>query len=763
MSSGTDNLTRRVQDREFSDSHENDVPPEWSERPGCDEAADAAYQTGPLQPDAGARGGQDTACHSPKWAARDSGSAGDAEAGDDSGQPDANPFAWHGTEPLPTWAVDPEPVLLELADDDPLAEAAPIAGKGSWSGTFWSSVLHVWLIITLAGLTMQEPLSLDIPAIESRMEAAEPVEDIEELIEFELANPDDRELDVRKVVNARSVGAIEKSRPKMESPPEMLRDVQTEEQRLQMYDIPEGREISESVVIKGTTGEAIVQIDSALDRVTWEIARNLQERKVLVIWLLDASESLTEQRAAIARRLDRIYGELDALQHEDQIPRFQRPLLTAVAAYGLRTEFLTAAPTDDFREIQQAIETVPLDASGVENVFTAVTQVMRRWGEYRALQGRRIMLVTVTDESGDDFAEHETAINVCRRYGAGAYVIGPAAVFGRREGYVPYVAPENGQTYRLPVDLGPETAMFESLQMPFWFDGPQYEYLSAGYGPYALARLVKETSGVYFMTSMTTMDGLAPLGEFDKLALKPFEPEYDFGSRAEYEAELLAHPLRAAVVRAARLSRDFQPEGTPQLRLRVQPDNFRQVATDAQRTVARSEYMVDAILQAFPPGIEAQYDTEPSLRWRMVFNLTYGRLLALKVRCLEYNSALAELKGSLTEADIASTSNEWIFRPSETINYATQVRQLAAKAEQLLARVVDEAPGTPFAVLAQRELKDAFGMRVIERFIPPPAPPTPNDSPPPAPPKKRIQLAPDPPKPKPTPKPAPLPPKLPRL
>ena len=53
-------------------------------------------------------------------------------------------------------------------------------------------------------------------------------------------------------------------------------------------------------------------------------------------------------------------------------------------------------------EIRRAIESAPTDSSGVENVFTAVKQIMTVWSSYRTEQNRRIMLITITDEAGDD-------------------------------------------------------------------------------------------------------------------------------------------------------------------------------------------------------------------------------------------------------------------------------------------------------------------------------------------------------------------------
>ena len=137
--------------------------------------------------------------------------------------------------------------------------------------------------------------------------------------------------------------------------------------------------------------------------------------------------------------------------------------------------------------------------------------------------------------------------------------------------------------------------------------------------------------------------------------------------------------------------------------------------------MADSQYMLDAMLQLFPPGIERELEREPSVRWRMAFCLNYGRLLGNRTRNLEYNSALATLKTSLAEADINTRSNLWIFHPSpEVKNSGAASRKAAQLATDLLNRVIAEAPGTPWAIMASRELQNPFGIRVEERFSPPP-------------------------------------------
>lgn len=636
---------------------------------------------------------------------------------------------------------------------------------GTIAGIIVSVVLHLWAFAMLSKFTFVEPEPLrEIPIFARNFDEQRVIEiEPEKKVKYELANPNDKEMEVREAMNARSTGleVVKDPTPRYETITKAVSPA-VAVGGFKVYDIPEGRELNEHVVIVGTTGEGMMQIETALDRVTWEIANQLKERKVLVVWLIDASASLIDQRTTIAKRLTRIYGELGALEQVGQImPRTEQPLLSSVVMFGEKTEFVVAEPTPDSAPIIDALKKSKTDSSGKENVFSAVDQVMHRYSKYRTNNARGIMLIVVTDETGDDFASLEPAILSCKRHGAKAFVVGPSAVFGRREGYVPYKAPEDGKTYQLPVDLGPETFALEAVSLPFWFGDPQYEFLSAGLGPYGLSRLVKETGGYYFMTNMTTMKGLAPLGEFGAENMKGFQPDYGFGTPQAYLDDVARHPIRRAVVAASELSRKYKAKGTPQTELKVQPGNYLQALSNAQKSAAESAYMVDMILQPFSQNLENDYKKEPSPRWRTGYNLALGRLLALKVRAYEYNFACAQLK-SLGSGDVATKTNHWIFKPDAHLASGANMKKIAQDSEKLLHRVIDEAPGTPWAVLATRELSYPLGFRVIQKYDPPPpkreevvAKNTPG--------KPGIRLARDPQKPKgPPAKPAP-PPVLPKL
>jgi hypothetical protein len=64
-------------------------------------------------------------------------------------------------------------------------------------------------------------------------------------------------------------------------------------------------------------------------------------------------------------------------------------------------------------------------------------------------------------------------------------------------------------------------------------------------------------------------------------------------------------------------------------------------------------------------------------------------------------------------------SNAWQLVPDEEIHFSDKAAAASKKAKALLKRVVDEHPGTPWALLAQREMKDALGFKWVETHVKP--------------------------------------------
>jgi hypothetical protein len=446
---------------------------------------------------------------------------------------------------------------------------------------------------------------------------------------------------------------------------------------------------------------------------------------VLVVWLMDASISLVPDRKEVADRLEQIYHELGASGGASG-----EALTSAVVAFGQRVQEL-APPTNDYTQVVDAIRKVSTDPSGIENVFSAVLSCVIQYQKERVSEHRRVMIVIWTDESGNDYARLEEATQFCRNNAIPVYVVGPSAMFGKEQGTVSY-RHTDGKTYQLPVDRGPDSVREERLHVPYWFEGSQYETLHAGLGPFALTRLAHESGGAYFIKDKPG-DG----SPFSIETMRRFEPEYN--APDEYLRDASHSALRKAVLSVVDLTRQRKLKGTPRLTFAPTGQTFFNEMREAQETAAYDSAILQQCLAIFGGrGLEQAYVKETSPRWRAWYDLTYGRLLAMMVRCNEYNWACATMKAKGADF-VDKKSNRWQFKPDSALHFGSQDERMAKEATRLLTRCINENPGTPWALLAQREIKDPFGFRVDEAFVAPPPPPPkpkPGKTPPPPPPPK---------------------------
>ncbi len=476
-----------------------------------------------------------------------------------------------------------------------------------------------------------------------------------------------------------------------------------------------GAFLTTSVPRKGGYGEQAQHVEGAVDRITHEIAENLEKKPVIVVWLMDASLSLVKERKEVAKHLERIFTELNGLGmlKNDE-------LVSAVIAYGEHTKVLVD-PTTDGHKVVAAIGSVPDDESGIENVFAAIQFAIDRYQTRVTHQRRKMMIVNWTDESGDDYRMLDQVIASCQRLSIPIYTVGPSAMFGKEHGLRPYVHPDDGKTYWLPVCRGPDSVHQEQIELPFWFSGSQYRNLHSGLGPFALTRAAYETGGAYFIK-----DDPQDVSEFQVPTMIRYAPEYD--SVAHYIRRIQSSPLRRAIMQVVEMTKQRTIKDSPTLQLAPTGNTFQQDLLEAQKTAAYNLDVLDQLLVPFGHGFEKEYAQEKSPRWRAWYDYTYGRLLAMRVRNYEYNVVCSVFKGKGTEF-VDKKSNRWRFVPDEKITNTTNQKQ-AAEATRLLSRCIEMNPGTPWAVLAQRELKDPLGFKVEEAYVaPPPPPPKPKAGP----------------------------------
>lgn len=202
---------------------------------------------------------------------------------------------------------------------------------------------------------------------------------------------------------------------------------------------------------------------------------------------------------------------------------------------------------------------------------------------------------------------------------------------------------------------------------------------------------------------------------FDPIRMKEYKP--DWVRRDQYEAAIAMSPLRQAVLNAGQITQQRLP-GMPSLVFPpVESADFKEVMAANQALAERTAYTVDKALGPIS-SVANLRDCETSRRWQAHYDLIRGRLLAMKVRCYEYNWACARLKKDPPKFKNPK-ANACRLVSDSFVQYSEKAAAAARDADRLLHRVIEEHPETPWALLAQRELKDPFGFRWVETYVAP--------------------------------------------
>ncbi len=158
----------------------------------------------------------------------------------------------------------------------------------------------------------------------------------------------------------------------------------------------------------------------------------------------------------------------------------------------------------------------------------------------------------------------------------------------------------------------------------------------------------------------------------------------------------------------------------PQLRFeKLDEARFVNQVNAAQQPAALVSNKINRLYEILKMG-EIGRESEVSLRWKAGYDLAMGRVLAVKIRAESYNKLLAMLK---TKSKFENEKNNvWVLKPANEILTGSATEKLADKARMYLQRVVDEHPGTPWALLAKRELQQPIGWALQEEYREPPRP-----------------------------------------
>lgn len=462
-------------------------------------------------------------------------------------------------------------------------------------------------------------------------------------------------------------------------------------------------------LVAGDVTRATVGVGEALDQLAREILRELQRSKLTVIWLFDESKSMKDDQQAIKEKFDRITSEL--VLHSDPEHKDNLALTHVVAGFGKDLHYEQAQPTDEIERIARAIDHLKVDDTGAENTFHAIEAVIRRYG---GLIGKdhRLLIVLVTDESSDDGDYIENARQTAVSRNVPIYIIGRQSLFGRADVTLPYRDPVTGDMYWPTIKRGPETAALECLQ----YDGlhGRWDEQPSGFAPYELARLTKDTGGIYFLLP-SEEELRAQIHQREKAysmqTLKEYVPDYE--SRNAYGARVGKSVLRRTLFEIIQQTREYGFRR----HFPVEPAALAPALVAELPKVEQQLVLLGAIEKRLR-ALQPERDRDPEKRWQAHYDLILGQIAAYQVQAYEYGATVSEMGRLLQAGQLVPKTKpvpgqlivEWVVDHGRDLRAKKEnTGKQIEVATRLLNLVIERHPNSPWSDLAKDELARGFG------------------------------------------------------
>jgi len=462
----------------------------------------------------------------------------------------------------------------------------------------------------------------------------------------------------------------------------------------------------------------------------FQAAKQKSQRDQLIVWLFDESATMKEDQFVLLQHFHNAYEKADSRR------------TTVIHSFGRGVYQLMRQPVPDappgIKAIHQAVDRIPIDTSGNENMCGAVESVVRKWTDQQPQ--RQVVIVVVTDEEASDTEgldetgsrtnTLEDVVELCRRTETPVFVLGREASFGTHAGRIVWKDPAYGLNHWIPVLKGPDSPFPERLQWAGF--GKVTDAVPCGFGPYSQERLCRETGGGFFLITDTV-----GRTRRRRQAMAGYEP--DWRSRKVYADDLGDRPLRQT---CRSVISSLDPFANERLNLRergfsVNEDEFAQQQKEHfVRAVDVLRIVTDAVRKL--EAVKHLRDSETSERWRANFDLLYAQVLASQARLPQY-IATVNTHASEKPRPLQPKHNRWMvtvsttppamltdeqFRPiqlslelaSQRDAYLTQLAATRATAAELLKQIEAEYPGTPWAEIARRERSRGFNVELRSYF-----------------------------------------------
>ena len=441
----------------------------------------------------------------------------------------------------------------------------------------------------------------------------------------------------------------------------------------------------------------------AFDRIAAEIRDSLSLRKTLVVWMIEetsASASLAENVTDEINRIMRDLGSSNAGQLE-----------MAVVGYGNEVNVATPEPAHDALQLQTALSELRGHQDQPAHLFAAFKQAVEKFLPYRD-RGYEVIFVVVGASSGDDGEGADQVVSALKRKAAAVFGVGPTIAFG-----LPNFGGRRGQfqTNSSEANQRPVESLFpERIQLALADRQSTQDLVDSGYGPFGLERLCRQTGGKFFRLHETNPTGWETdprTGEIKSELLAKYAPDYV--SAEQYQRLLTENKCRMALHNAALLPPATGLESeTTSFQKGKDEATLAKGVTRAQEAAAIRDQPLQKLYDALIVG-EADRPKLTGARWQAGYDLAMGQVLAAKARLDGYNAMLAALKQGKSFANPDST--RWVLEPADDIPVGSALDKMAKNSRVYLKRVIDEHKGTPWAAVAERELRVPAGWKFVEQ------------------------------------------------
>ena len=347
--------------------------------------------------------------------------------------------------------------------------------------------------------------------------------------------------------------------------------------------------------------------------------------------------------------------------------------------------------------------------SGVENTMQAVTHAVE---SYAGIIGkdRKMLLVLVTDESGDDGSDVEEARQALKKFKVPLYVIGRQSLFGYPFAHHRYVDPATKDVYHPVIHRGPETADVECFQWDGLYD--RWDEQPSGFAPWELARLTRDSGGIYFLLPSEEFMRMRQREQlYSIVQLKEYMPEYD--NRMVYVQNRTASELRRSLYQIVTETKNM----TYRRDFSIDPGEQSQAAMqEGAKATEKLNFLLK--VQEHLEKLKALSDREPERRWQAHYDLMLAQTVAFQIIAYEYRALMAQIAqkpripSKQPTPDLAITFV--VDHSRQPLAPKDMTAKKYAEAKRLLQGVIVKHPKTPWADLAQDTIDRGFSVILNE-------------------------------------------------